>query len=986
MRTQAFITASVLLTITCVTSAVAAPVVHVIADFESPDAVAPPGGEIVELDGNRVLRWEAVGRDPEFIDLAYSGVEAAEWDRISYRWRVDAERLGWWGVKVIDFPLADGYQAVWAVPEDARVTGQWQETSFNLHEPDWRWGDGPVSEGQRIIFRASNVDGDAVFHLDDIRFERDRLTMTAEPTAPSRLEDGLWWRSFSLTIGNRGDEPAEARIQVTAAPASVEVTLPDAVRVPPGGRETVAVDIAAPAPREPLSAVTATVAAITEQNDHVEEDLSMNIPLGELPHPRLLLTPDDIPRVRKRIETLDWAAEAWQGIRSAADRWLEKPLEFPDRGGQWYHWYTCEKCGSRLQTQSPTEHVCPKCEITYSGWPYDDVVLTGQHHGLAAAARDLGLVYQLTGEDAYAEKAREILLGYAERYLDYPMHNIHGEEGRGACHVGPQPLTEAVWLIPLTQGFDCVYDYLSREDRQTIADGVLLPAAELVKSYATHIHNIPCWENSAYGSVGITLGNEDLAAQAINGEFGFRNQIAEGVNDDGQWYEGAWGYHYYTMSALQPLAVAAENVGIDLYSDRYLSMFLAPVRMMGPTGHLPAFNDSGRASALGHDAIYEKGYAKWGLDELAMVITHNGRGKTLEALLWGADEVPVSNPKLTSGLFGASGIAILRTDAPTASEDTLPGVPSNYVALDFGPHGGGHGHPDKLGFVLYAAGRLVAPDPGSIAYGNPAHGGWYRQTLSHNTVVVDGVSQEPTEGELLFFASGDQMAMAGAQATEAYNGVTLRRMMALLPDGLLDVTLGLSDEEHQYDWAYHSRGELALEADLSALEEAPGKGAYEWATDWRSAGALDGWSGAWTVDADLTVRVAQQASSSAEIMTAVGRGNPPETRDPFVVSRVRAEEAAWATGLSWGDSPQPQVELLRGTEDGEELPLAEAVGVRMTTDQTVAMLLTASGGRATFGEVTLEGTAALVFVKADRPVAWLLARGSSLSVAGEMLE
>ena len=74
--------------------------------------------------------------------------------------------------------------------------------------------------------------------------------------------------------------------------------------------------------------------------------------------------------------------------------------------------------------------------------------------------------------------------------------------------------------------------------------------------------------------------------------------------------------------------------------------------------------------------------------------------------------------------------------------------------LTFAPFGGFHGHFDKLSFVWYARGRERGVDPGraaSQAYRLPIHTQWYRATLAHNTVVVDGKSQEGAAGRLLAF-------------------------------------------------------------------------------------------------------------------------------------------------------------------------------------------------------------------------------------------
>ena len=35
-----------------------------------------------------------------------------------------------------------------------------------------------------------------------------------------------------------------------------------------------------------------------------------------------------------------------------------------------------------------------------------------------------------------------------------------------------------------------------------------------------------------------------------------------------------------------------------------------------------------------------------------------------------------------------------------------------YLIFDYGPHGGSHGHPDKLSFILFANGNHWSPDAG----------------------------------------------------------------------------------------------------------------------------------------------------------------------------------------------------------------------------------------------------------------------------------
>ena len=116
------------------------------------------------------------------------------------------------------------------------------------------------------------------------------------------------------------------------------------------------------------------------------------VPMTPLESPCLLISKAMIPEVLRRIRETDAAKDWWEGLLKKANGWLERTPQFPPRGGQWWHWYTCEKCGVSLKTEGPTKHVCPVCKKVYSGWPYDDVVLDRDHHELAFATRDLGLV------------------------------------------------------------------------------------------------------------------------------------------------------------------------------------------------------------------------------------------------------------------------------------------------------------------------------------------------------------------------------------------------------------------------------------------------------------------------------------------------------------------------------------------------------------------------------------------------------------------
>jgi hypothetical protein len=140
--------------------------------------------------------------------------------------------------------------------------------------------------------------------------------------------------------------------------------------------------------------------------------------------------------------------------------------------------------------------------------------------------------------------------------------------------------------------------------------------------------------------------------------------------------------------------------------------------------------------------------------------------------------------------------------------------------LTFGPYGGFHGHFDKLSFVFFGHGEELGVDPGrarSQAYRLPIHAGWYKATLGHNAVLIDGRSQQPAEGLLLLFKAQPEHAVAAAECDSAYQGVKHSRLLYLGPDYLLVLDSLESQAPVEFGWIYHNLGSRA-KCDVEATE------------------------------------------------------------------------------------------------------------------------------------------------------------------------
>ncbi|NUQ00704.1 MAG: heparinase II/III family protein, partial [Armatimonadetes bacterium] len=782
-------------------------------------------------------------------------------------------------IKLVANPFAEGWQATWEVAPRREADGQWHAVRLDLSTTWLKWGDKPDLTSRLVMFRTEGSAGSQLtLDLDQVRLVPRRYTvkLAGVEVAGARVTARVEARNLSREAVNLELRAGERRQPWT---------------VPAEGQATAAIDLdlaagwLAEAPPLATCQLAVTVAA---GEDSQELMVTVAKPLDLPPHPRLLANPERLAAIKAKAAAAPWAAAALGAIRTNADRWLTREVVLPPRGGQWWHYYACKDDGGRLQTVSPTEHKCSVCGKVYSGWPYDDVVLDRQHSGLANGLRDCGLIYALSGDARYAAKAREILLAYADRYTRYELHNIQGKAAVGGGRVGPQTLDESTWLIPMSQGADFIWESLSAEDRARAEHGLFRPATEVIRQHRMSIHNIQCWKNSAVGLVGLLLGDQELVADAVTSDHGFQQQVARGISADGQWYEGAWGYHFYTVSAMLPLVEAAGHCGLDLArwekdGRSYRRLFDGPLDLATPALLLPAFNDSGQVGLKGNGS-FEAALGYYGDPRFAAVLEGSKR-ENLIALIHGPAVLPQPPAALSSSRnYPGSGYSILTNGS---------GKEAPWLCLKYGPHGGGHGHPDKLNLVLFRD-VAVGYDPGTAAYGVPIQAEWYRTTLAHNTLTVDEANQKEATGRSLAFAARPGLGVALAEAGAIYPGVTYRRAVALCGEKLMLVLdLVEAAQEHTFDLAWHNAGAWAM-APPGAPLELPAKPGYKHLRGMvRSAGPLP----AIKVTDSLTVGVS--VGGGGETLAGTGVGRNANDRVPVVIQRLRGRQAVvgWAVVL-----------------------------------------------------------------------------------------
>lgn len=624
--------------------------------------------------------------------------------------------------------------------------------------------------------------------------------------------------------------------------------------------------------------------------------------------PIVSCTPPELERLRGAWKASGALHRGVASLIERAEAALASAVTYPPRGGQHNQWYQCEACQIDLVTVDDTHHRCRRCRKVYSGSPYDDVIYARRHRQNLGQLHDAAWAWAITGEERYAVRAREILLGYADRYRRYPYHDSRlGNTSKAGGKLAEQTLTEASAFSSLiAPAYDLLCHWLSPDDRSRICDGLILPMLKNIDKHRAGKSNWQTWHNAAFVWGGAVLGDARWVRKGIEQKGnGFLSQMETSVTPEGMWYENSWGYHFYTLRAMVLIAEGCRRLGIDLWGHpQFLKMFTVPVRYTMADASLPRFGDDVQSSVFKVTDLLEPAYRSSGDPAILSLLPAK---PNFASILLGRNPAQVVAPlELSSEVFPGAGHAMLRNPKRMTA------------ALTFGPFGGFHGHFDKLSFVFFAQQSELAVDPGraaSQAYRLPIHRDWYRATLSHNTVVVDSSSQEGTAGELTLFATSDRCTAVAARVDKAHRGISHERLLVLMPDYLLVLDELRSKRRHRYDWWYHAR---AAKVECAMADED-----FEWP---------EGYPGT-----EYTARLRG------------GRGS-----DPFVVSFVGAEgrpdqrltvAAGKGTQVTIGDGP--------GASVNERIPLCVLTRVGMRQRFAVVVEPVSKGGTAMVSGATL---------------------------------
>ncbi len=157
-------------------------------------------------------------------------------------------------------------------------------------------------------------------------------------------------------------------------------------------------------------------------------------------------------------------------------------------------------------------------------------------------------------------------------------------------------------------------------------------------------------------------------------------------------------------------------------------------------------------------------------------------------------------PAVSSKIWPDFGLAILRAEeSPAYWKSDAP------VVFQLMTKGYGHDHADKFSIIFHGAGRLLYPDYNAIQYENAAIG-WTRNTIAHNTLMVDEGDTRSVRPSDVRHAFIPEVKYLATSASGVFEKVDQTRALLLTREYLLDVFHAASPTPRTFDYLLHSFG------------------------------------------------------------------------------------------------------------------------------------------------------------------------------------
>ncbi len=504
-------------------------------------------------------------------------------------------------------------------------------------------------------------------------------------------------------------------------------------------------------------------------------------------------------RARSDPQWSKWLKER----RNQVDDWMAKRRDHVEWVAGWYHDFVSPKDGSFLvwTPDEPGE----KPLRSRSG---DDVEVTPKLHAAWVYAFRLrhadnieqaALLYRLTNDRKYAEWVSSQLDLYANNYTKWPL-----QTDKGKARLMYQSLDEAGMAARLINAARLLDDYVKPEMKQAWYDKLFKPTADLLDEGQQRIHNIACWHRSAVGQIAIYFKDQSLFDRALNGPFGIKKQLEQGVTDDFLWYEQSLSYNSFVVQALAPFFTYAALSGRMNDVRREMAvledLMLSPMALRFPTGRLPTPADTTAVPQRALNlqllaSVYRIFPTPYGLAEAATKRTWD----TLVDPPQNAGGVPPL-PEVKSANLESSRMAVIRK-GPWQ------------VFFHYGQLTQSHSQEEALNFEAFYNLTDITHDPGTVGYGSPLHREYFTTGLAHNVPLVNGQGQKKwAPGKFVEFEA-DEGEVEAAQP-EYQLGVSASRKLKVEGSRLIDTVKVQTRQTGKIGLVLHLQGQVEVPSRL----------------------------------------------------------------------------------------------------------------------------------------------------------------------------
>lgn len=454
----------------------------------------------------------------------------------------------------------------------------------------------------------------------------------------------------------------------------------------------------------------------------------------------------DWPAVRTPKENWEGAAAtvktpAWASWLAARETqlaaWMARSPDDPTRAVGWLQDYI-DPAGRFLSWTPNTPPPPDPASKAHAAWRAH--VRIHNVEQIVEAAR----LYRLTRKPAYLEWARAQLNSYASNYA-----GLATQTGMRPARLFAQALDEAVYALPMLDAVRLLRPYV---DAQTVAlwrDGLFVPMAELLKPSVKGYDNVSLWIAASLAAIADEFQLGDLGNFALSGPQGLQGMLAQGVSEDGYWYETSLQYQDYVVRALgnwlyaaglRPAgALGGKAQAMTQIGARTRALMTSQLALRFTDDDAPALNDTQGLRKIPNIALW--------------------------STLWRVLPTPLG---LAAARNEQSWDTLLDPPPATVPESTLPPVLSHVVSgldsvqlkadgwqalLRYGQRSATHAQQEALSYDLKYNNTWIFRDPGTVGYGSPLHINYFKRAHAHNAPLIenDGQMPWPSAGRMLSF-------------------------------------------------------------------------------------------------------------------------------------------------------------------------------------------------------------------------------------------